>query len=108
MNPREDKERVREGPPQRMAETNPPTYPGTSYDFMLQMVFEMQGKLGELTQGIKTLTDDSKEHSKELKHVGKVMYAAGVLIPVVSVLGMWVLEKVWEYFIAPALKVSGH
>src|SRR4029077_7849200 len=108
MNPRVDRERGREGPPQRMAADNPPAYPGTSYDFMLQMVFEMQGKLGELTQGIKTLTEDSKDHSKELRHIGKVMYAAGVLIPIVSVLGMWVLEKLWEYFIAPGFKTPGH
>jgi len=108
MNPREDRERGREVPPQRMAETNPPTYPGTSYDFVLQMVFEMQGKLGELTQAIKTLTEDSKEHSKELKHIGKVMYAAGLLIPVISVVGMWVLGKVWYYFIVPNFKTPGH
>jgi hypothetical protein len=108
MNPREDRERGREGPPQRLAETNPPAYPGTSYDFILQMVFEMQGKLGELTQGIKTLTDDSREHGKELKHIGKVMYAAGVLIPIISVLGMWILGRLWEYVIAPALKLQGH
>jgi hypothetical protein len=63
----------------------------------------MQGKLGELTQAIKTLTEDSKEHDRELRHIGKVIYAAGVLIPVISVVGMWVLGKLWEFVIAPVL-----
>jgi hypothetical protein len=108
MSAREERERGREAPPQRMAETNPPVFPGTSYDFVLQMVFEMQGKLGELTQAIKTLTESSKEHDKEIRHVTKVIYAASLLVPVISVCAIFLLGKLWELIIAPALKVLSH
>jgi hypothetical protein len=107
MTPKEDKV-SRETTPSRLPDVKPPVYQGQNYDFTLQAVFEMQGKLGELTQAIKTLTEDSREHGRELKHIGKVMYAAGVLIPVISVIGMWVLGRLWEFVIAPALKLPSH
>jgi len=85
-----------------------PSYPSQNYDFMLQAVFDMKGTLGELKRSIEQLTEASKEHDKQLRHVGKIIYAGGVLLPILGVIGMWVIGKLWEFVIAPAFKLPPH
>ncbi len=105
---KEDRSAPRETVPGRLPDTTPQVFPGTNYDFIMQAVYEMRGTLGEMTQAIRTLTETSKEHDKEIRHVTKVIYAASILVPVISVSVVWLLGKLWELVIGPALKVLNH
>lgn len=99
MSSKEERERGREGTPPRLPEITPPVFPGRSFDFTLQGIFEMQKTLGELTQAIKTLTEESKESRKTLSRLSHIIYAAGAVITVLGVIGGWVLGKVWELLV---------
>jgi len=80
---REDRERGREAPPQRMAETNPPTIPMVDYSFTLQAVMDMQKSVGKLTEAVESLKDQSKRQSDKLDQIGKDVHAAKVVVSVV-------------------------
>jgi hypothetical protein len=107
---KEEKDRSKGTGPARYPEVQPPAYPGSEYNFTVQIVFEMQGKLGELSQAIKNLTEVSKEHDKKLDRATNVIYAAGLIIPVLGVLAMWGFNKLVDFLVAvaPALKTLSH
>jgi hypothetical protein len=107
MSPREDRERGRETTPQRMAETNPPAVPTSDYSFTLQAVFEMQKTVGQLMQGVETLTHESRENSKKLNHISHVVYAVGAVVTVIGGIAGFVLRGVWEV-VAPLLQSHLH
>lgn len=67
--------------------TNPLPLSGMDHSFLLQAIMEVQRSIGQLTQATTTLADDSKEHSKELKDIGKDLHAAKVVGTVIGVAG---------------------
>src|SRR5579863_3029315 len=104
MSAREDRERSREGPPQRMAETTPPEYPSRDYAFpTLQAVIEMQKTLGQLGQAIHTLTEQVKDNDKKLDKIALVVYSAGAVIAVLGTIGGFIVKGAWD-LIEPILK----
>lgn len=107
MTPREERERSREGTPSRLPDTTPPVFPGSQYDFILQAVFDMRGAVGELTQSIRTLTDQVKENDKKLDHISHVVYAVGTVVTVLGAIGGVILREVWV-LILPILKEHFH
>jgi hypothetical protein len=108
MTPKEREERERrEVNPPRLPDTTPTVYPGQTYDFTMQMIFDMKGSLGELTQSIKTLTDESKENSKKLSHISHVVYAVGAVVTVLGTIAGVILREAWG-LILPILKSHFH
>lgn len=82
MSPRED--RGREGPPQRMAETNPPAYPSGDYSYVLEIVMRMQDTLGQLKEAVGSLKEQSKHHGDKLDQIGKDVHAAKIAVGVAT------------------------
>jgi hypothetical protein len=107
VTPREGRDRGQEGPPQKFGETNPQGFPGQNYDFTLQAVYEMKGTLGELKNGIATLTEQVKENDKKLDHIALVVYAAGIVVAILGTIGGFIIRGAWD-IIAPILKEHIH
>ena len=89
--------------PQRMAETTPQSYPLSDHSFTLQAIMEMQKTLGELTQAVRSLTEESKKNGVALEDIGKKMYAAkivlwifGVIFTATSGVTAFFLNKFWD------------
>ena|SRR5208283_2402347 len=67
--------------------------------FILQAVMEMQNKLGQLTQAVTTLTEESKKNSNKLDGISHKIYAAeaiGGLIVLISGGVLWLIWKIWD------------
>jgi hypothetical protein len=101
---REDRERGREAPPQRMAETNPPTVPMVDYSFTLQAIMEMQKSVGKLTEAVESLKEQTRGHGHKLDQIGKDVHAAKVVIGVVGSLILvaagflgWIINTLFQY-----------
>lgn len=94
MTPREDKPRGRgETVPERLPDTTPQVFPGQNYDFTLQAVFEMQKTVGGLTEAIKTLSEQSRENTREITKISRVIYAAAAVVTVLTGIGAFLLNK---------------
>jgi hypothetical protein len=78
--------------PQRIAETTPQSYPGSDHSFTLQIVFELQKNVGQLTQAVSTLADQSKDNGKKLNQMSHIIYAAGVVLALILAVGGWTLK----------------
>jgi hypothetical protein len=84
---------------QRPASTTPEDYPSVSsstypsgdYTYTLEVVMGMQATLGKLTEAVNALKEQSKDHGKELKEIGKDVHAAKVagktLLWIVGIVG---------------------
>jgi hypothetical protein len=87
--------------PQRFAETPPqPAYPGSDYSFTLQAVMEMQKSVGQLTQAVQTLTEESKQQRAKLDRISHIIYAAGAVITVVGGMIVFLVNKLADALIA--------
>lgn len=90
--------------PGKLAETTPPVSTGHDYSsFIFQQMMEIQKSLGQLTQAVKTLIDDSKDQNTTIKGLShKISVAQGaiwVLVGIISVSGVFVgffLNKIWN------------
>jgi hypothetical protein len=86
-----EKEPGRATPPPQFAETPPFSYPSGDYSYTVELVATIQHTLGRLTEAVESLKAQSKEHSDEIKAIGKDVYAAKAvgrtLLWVVGVVG---------------------
>jgi len=79
-------------PPRSVAPTTPEAFPTTSpqpsgdYTYTLEVVMGMQKTLGELTQAVRTLTDQVKEHSTKLEGACRDIHAAKIALGVIGVI----------------------
>jgi hypothetical protein len=104
MNPRPtSRESEGEVTPKRFAETTPPTYPGSDYNFMLQGVFEIQKSMGRLEHAVETLQEMQKTQGEKLDsvagdvHTGKVaLRVIGVLVVGLGGFLAWLLSRAWD------------
>jgi hypothetical protein len=55
-------------------------------------VFELQKTVGQLTQAVETLTEQSRDNGKKLDRMSHVLYAAGVVLALILGVGGWVLK----------------
>jgi hypothetical protein len=79
MTPREERDRTREGPPQKFGDTTPPS-PQPDYSaFTVQTVLEMQRTLGSVEKAIAHLEDKSKDYGQKLETIGKDLHAAKIV-----------------------------
>ena len=100
--------------PSQFPTTTPPTYPSSDYSFTLQTVMEMQKTLGQLTQAVTTLTDESRKRGETLDKISHKVYAAQVVITIAAVvLGgvgsalLYLLIEIWKT-ISPLLHLNPH
>ena len=70
--------------PPRFPEGTPPrsTYPSGDYSYTLEVVMGMQKTLGELTQAVRTLTDEVKGHGVKIDASCADIHAAKVVVRV--------------------------
>jgi hypothetical protein len=71
--------------PPQTAQTPPPYAPASDYSF-LEIVMTMNHTLGQLTEAVNALKDQSKGHSEELKTISKDLHAAKAVIAVFGTL----------------------
>jgi hypothetical protein len=101
--------------PTQLPQTTPQDYVMSDRSsFILQSVMEMQNKLGQLTQAITTLTEESKKNSAKIDDISHKVYAAQVTIKVVGgILGVIgsaaivLFYKIWAV-IAPLIQIKLH
>lgn len=90
--------------------TTPAIYQTSDYNsHIFQSVLEMQKTLGQLTQSVVTLTDESKKNTEKIDAIGKQVYAAKVVITIVGSIvgGIYVLCEIWKV-ISPFILSKPH
>lgn len=98
--------------PTRSPQTTPQSYAPADHSFTLQSIMEMQKTLGELTQAVKTLTEQSKNNCTKLDDISHKIYAAQMTIKVVAsvlgVIGSGALFLIWKIFdtVAPLVHLK--
>jgi hypothetical protein len=97
------KEQARDTTPAQLPETTPQNYPALDYSFTLQAIMEMQKTLGQLSQAVTTLTEESKKNSEKIGTISHQVYAAKVVVIVVgAILGaigsgaIYLLCEAWK------------
>jgi len=102
-------EQPKSRPPQGAAQTTPEGYPTSpspqhlpsgDYSYTVEVVGTINHALGKLTEAVETLKEQSREHGKELKQIGRDIHAAkmvgGFLIAAAGLVG-WVVHEVISY-----------
>jgi len=98
--------------PSLEVDTTPAPYPASTYDFIMQAIWEINRNIGSIQTSVQTLTNQGKDHSDKLSAISHKVYAAEVLIGVLAsaagVAGflIWhLLSHIWNT-LAPLVKVS--
>ena len=81
-----------ESPPEDFPETPPPQ--PTDRSWSLQMLMELQRTVGELSQSVETLKNESKEHDKKLNQINHRIYATVVVLTIFGAVLLWILNAV--------------
>ncbi len=102
--------------PGKLADS-PPSYPYPAHDytaFTFQAIMEMQKSIGQLTQAVTTLTEESKRRGETLDRISHKVYAAQVVVviagAILASLGgvvTFLLSKIWVAII-PLLQMKPH
>ncbi|PIU52594.1 MAG: hypothetical protein COS90_10630 [Deltaproteobacteria bacterium CG07_land_8_20_14_0_80_60_11] len=100
--------------PTQSPQTTPQDYLLSDHSFTLQAMMEMQKVLGQLTQAVITLTEESKKNSTKLDEISHKVYAAQVTIKIIgAILGVIgsaaivLFYKIWAD-IAPLIQLKPH
>ncbi len=90
-----------QSPPRQMAETTPPNMGVDQHSWILQSVMEMQKNVGQLTQAVGTLTEQTKEQGKKLDSISHRIYAGSVILGLLIALLLFILNKIpWKAVLA--------
>lgn len=96
------------------AETTPQAYHSSDYSFTLQTIMEMQKTLGQLTQAVNTLTEESKKRGDILDKISHKVYAAqvglvvaGVVLSTLGSAAVYLLSEIWKAMY-PLLQLKPH
>lgn len=93
--------------PRPTSTTSSEDYPSSSSAYSpggdlsyVELVSDIQNRLGRLSEAVETLKESSKEHGAELKGMGKDLHAikivGGILALAASGLG-WIIHEVVQY-----------
>jgi len=96
--------------PTQSPQTTPQDYILSDHSFTLQSIMEMQKVLGQLTQAVTTLTEESKKNSTKLDEISHKIYAAEVVGGLLVLIGggsLWLIWKIWGT-IAPLIQLKLH
>ena len=87
--------------------TTPADYPitpsplsGIDHSFLLQSIMEVQRSVGQLTQATTTLTEDSRDHRKQLNRISHIMYAVGVVGAILLAVLIFLANKIADAVVA--------
>lgn len=75
--------------------------------FILPQIIDIQKQLGQLTQAVATLTENSKDHGRKLNRISHVMYTVGVVGTILLAILVFFANKIADAAIA-LLKAQGH
>ncbi len=96
--------------PTQLPQTTPQAYPPSDYSFTLQSIMEMQKTLGQLTQAVTTLTEESKKSSTKLDQISHKIYAAevvgGLLVLIIGG-ALLLFSRIWVP-VAPLIQLKPH
>ncbi|MGI8990638.1 MAG: hypothetical protein ACR2I2_13805 [Bryobacteraceae bacterium] len=98
-----DAQSGRTGPPKDFALSPPPQQPGSPdalTQFILPIVSATQRELGQLSQAVATLSEDSKENRKKLDRISHVMYSVGVVGTILLFILVFLANKIADALIA--------
>jgi hypothetical protein len=101
-------EKTLESTPKRYAETTP-TASFSPYDpsFTLQSILEMQKNLGQLTQAVTTLMEESKKNGEKLNKISHKIYAAEAILAIVGGVLIYFIHKALDV-IVPLIQLKPH
>jgi hypothetical protein len=106
-----EQESQRPTAPQTLPETTPPVSPGHDYShFIFQQIMEVQKTLGQLTQSVTILTDESKKQGDKIDKISHQVFAAKVILSIVGgalLLFSGLIGKLWDIVI-PLLQTKPH
>lgn len=93
----------RTGIPKDYALSTPPKDSGSSDNlsqFILPIVTATQRELGQFSQAIMTLTEESKETRKKVDRISHIMYSVGVVGTVLLAILVFLANKIADALIA--------
>ena len=86
--------------------TTPQSFVTSEYSFLLQMVMELQKSTGQLTEAVNSLklaieNQNSRYNriEEKLSGVTHKIYAAGVVLAILLVVGGWFFNKAWDLMV---------
>jgi hypothetical protein len=96
--------------PDKLPQTTPPQeyILSDKTGFILQSVLEMQKNIGQLTQAVTTLTDESKKNNIKLDGISHKIYAAEVAGGLLVLIGggvFYLFWKIWDT-VAPLIQIK--
>jgi len=100
--------------PTQMPQTTPPTYAAADHSFTMQTFMEIQKNLGQLTQAVITLTEESKKSREVMEGVSKDIHAAKVSMKIIwgmlGIVGSIVIVLFWKIWdvILPLIQLKPH
>ena len=94
-----------ESSPEKYPVNPPPGFKADDHSWVLQTVMELQKSTGQLTQAVKTLTDQSKEQGKKLDSISHRVYAATAVVTVIGGILYFVLNRMWDQIASALAKI---
>jgi len=85
--------------------TTPNPLSALDHSFLLQAIMEVQRSIGQLTQSTTTLTDDAKEHRKQLNRISHIRishitYSVGVMGTILLAALVFLANKIADAIVA--------
>ena len=84
------------GTPDAYPVNPPPGLRAADYNWILQVIMELQSTTGQLKQAVTTLADNTKDHGKKLDSISHRMYAATAVLTVVGGILYFFLDRMWS------------
>jgi uncharacterized protein (DUF3084 family) len=97
----------RESTPRQLAEVTPSYQQAVGAQWLTEAVMQIQASVAELKSDVKHLTTASEKQSSKLDKLSHRMYAAGAVIVVLTGIGGFFLNKIWDGLVI-AMKAGGH
>jgi hypothetical protein len=100
--------------PAQMPQITPQAYAASDHGFTMQTFMEIQKNLGQLSQAVVTLTDESKKIREVLEGVSKDIHAAKVSMKIIwgilTIVGGIVVVLFWKIWdaILPLIHIKPH
>lgn len=100
--------------PTHMPQTTPQAYSPADHSFTMQTFMEIQKNLGQLTQAVTTLTEESKKSRETLEGISKDIHAAKVSMKIIwgmlGIVGSVVVVLFWKIWdvLLPLIQLKHH
>lgn len=83
------------GSPDQFPVPPPPGFRADDHSWVLQTVMEIQKSMGQLTQAVTTLTEQSKDQREKLDSISHRVYAAAAVLTVLGAILYFFLDRMW-------------